>query len=206
MKIRLKDSDSSTIEKVEKMNETCSTSNPVSESAIDDDILDSDWFEELEERSNESFQNFFENHNLYNNPIDKYYLPKIYSLNTDTQTQRKLRVKYKKAWEKEYKNFIKWLKKQCTYKEDIEDIKVLNQRVIELIEAEKNVLKTAITDSYQINPDPSKVKDHFTRVSNRGHGLMEHLGQREVETYRNLCMKVIESYSGNDSYVFLFDK
>lgn len=49
------------------------------------------------------------------NPIDKYFTPKLKSWDISEVELRENREAYKKAWKAEYKNVMKSLKKKCVY-------------------------------------------------------------------------------------------
>ena len=116
------------------------------------------------------------------------------------------REAYKKAWKAEYKNVMKSLKKKCVYAEDKRNINSLEKNIEQQIKVEKKVLKTELTEAYEINPDPSKVKNDFSRISLLGHGTRERLSQSEGEIYRDVCVRILNIYSGDYKFKFYAPK
>ena len=81
------------------------------------------------------------------NPIDKYFTPKLKSLDISEVELRENREAYKKAWKAEYKNVMKSLKKKCVYAEDKRNINSLEKNIEQQIKVEKKVLKTELTEA-----------------------------------------------------------
>ena len=100
------------------------------------------------------------------NPIDKYFTPKLKSWDISEVEFRENREAYKKAWKAEYKNVMKSLK----------------------------------------NPDSSKVKNDFSRISLLGHGTRERLSQSEGEIYRDVCIRILNLYTGKYKFKFCAPK
>ena len=71
---------------------------------------------------------------------------------------------------------------------------------------EKKVLKTELTEAYETNPDSSKVKNDFSRISLLGHGTRERLSQSEGEIYRDVCVRILNIYSGDYKFKFYAPK
>lgn len=140
------------------------------------------------------------------NPIDKYFTPKLKSWDISEVEFRENREAYKKAWKAEYKNVMKSLKKKCVYAEDKRNINSLEKNIEQQIKVEKKVLKTELTETYEINPDPSKVKNDFSRISLLGHGTRECLSQSEGEIYRDVCIRILNLYSGKYKFKFCAPK
>lgn len=146
-----------------------------------------------------------ENYSIYENPIDKYFLPQIYSLDSSHVQMREARYAYKKAWKMEYRNVMKWLKKKCVYDEDKKNISLLQKNVAQQIEIEKEVLKTELINAYKVNPDPRKVENSCSRISLQGNGTSERLIQSEGELYRDVCMRILNLHGQADGeYEFKF--
>lgn len=148
---------------------------------------------------------FVENYSIYRNPIDKYFWSKLYSWNASQQEIRQARNAYNEAWKTEYKNMMRWLKEKCIYEEDKKNISLLEKSISDQIEIEKKVMKTELTNAYEINPDPSKVENDFSRISLLGHGMQERLNQSEGELYRDVCMRILNLHGQADGeYEFKF--
>ena len=124
----------------------------------------------------------------YNNPIDEYYLPKINSASSEA-TMRSLQIKYKKAWEKEFKRFTLFLKKKCVYKKDKKDIKNMEKSLRTYISSMKVVAKTKLTDSYTVNPCYDEHNEN-TRLSLVGNGTYSRIELIEGEMIRDACMRL----------------
>lgn len=140
------------------------------------------------------------------NPIDKYFTPKLKSWDISEVELRENREAYKKAWKAEYKNVMKSLKKKCVYAEDKRNINSLEKNIEQQIKVEKKVLKTELTGAYEINPDSSKVKNDFSRISLLGHGTRERLSQSEGEIYRDVCIRILKLYTGKYKFKFCASK
>lgn len=140
------------------------------------------------------------------NPIDKYFTPKLKSWDISEVELRENREAYKKAWKAEYKNVMKTLKKKCVYAEDKRNINSLEKNIEQQIKVEKKVLKTELTGAYEINPDPGKVKNDFSRISLLGHGTRECLSQSEGEIYRDVCIRILKLYTGKYKFKFCAPK
>ena len=140
------------------------------------------------------------------NPIDKYFTPKLKSWDISEVELRENREAYKKAWKAEYKNVMKSLKKKCVYAEDKRNINSLEKNIEQQIKVEKKVLKTELTEAYEINPDSSKVKNDFSRISLLGHGTRERLSQSEGEIYRDVCVRILNLYTGKYKFKFCAPK
>ena len=139
---------------------------------------------------------------VYNNPIDEYFLPKIYSWDTSQIEIRKYQDSYKKAWKAEFKNLMNWLQKKCIYANDKKNIKLLKKSVLDNIEKSKEVILTELLDVYKVNPDSAKVKDTVSRISYWGNGTQSRLNQIEGEIYRDASMRIINLYGEERKYVF----
>lgn len=140
------------------------------------------------------------------NPIDKYFTPKLKSWDISEVEFRENREAYKKAWKAEYKNVMKSLKKKCVYAEDKRNINSLEKNIEQQIKVEKKVLKTELTEAYETNPDSSKVKNDFSRISLLGHGTRERLSQSEGEIYRDVCIRILNLYTGKYKFKFCAPK
>lgn len=94
------------------------------------------------------------------NPIDKYFTPKLKSWDISEVEFRENREAYKKHGRLNTKcNEIP--KKKCVYAEDKRNINSLEKNIEQQIKVEKKVLKTELTEAYETNPDSSKVKNDF---------------------------------------------
>lgn len=164
------------------------TSNSETEEVADDNLTD---------------EYFMENFSIYRNPIDKYYLPKIYAMDVSQAEIRAAQDSYKKVWECEFKNLIKWLRKKCIYSEDKKNIRALEKNVAAQIKIEKKVYTTELIDAYKVNPDPSKAKDTVSRNICWGTGTRSRLNQSIGEIYRDASMRIINLYGGEKEYKFL---
>ena len=94
------------------------------------------------------------------------------------------------------------LKKKCVYAEDKRNINSLEKNIEQQIKVEKKVLKTELTEAYETNPDSSKVKNDFSRISLLGHGTRERLSQSEGEIYRDVCIRILNLYTGKYKFKF----
>lgn len=145
---------------------------------------------------------YAEEFSVYNNPIDEYYLPKIYSWEVSEAEIRELQDAYKKAWKEEFENLMKYLRQKCIYKEDKKNIKLLEKSVLDNIEKSQNVIVTELLDVYQVNPEPSETEDTISRYSYWGNGTRSRLEQIEGEIYRDACMRIINLYGEERKYEF----
>ena len=127
-----------------------------------------DWWDAVVDGiQSENFEKNVEDTEEYSgsdNPIDKYFTPKLKSWDISEVEFRENREAYKKAWKAEYKNVMKSLKKKCVYAEDKRNINSLEKNIEQQIKVEKKVLKTELTEAYETNPDSSKVKNDFSRI------------------------------------------
>lgn len=94
------------------------------EETLDDTAADSD---AADEQESSLLEEYLEEYSVYNNPIDEYFLPKIYNWDSDQATIRAAQDAYRVVWEDEFKNLIKWLMKKCVYNKDKKNIKALKK-------------------------------------------------------------------------------
>ena len=81
------------------------------------------------------------------NPIDKYFTPKLKSWDISEVEFRENREAYKKAWKAEYKNVMKSLKRSVFMLRDKRNINSLEKNIEQQIKVEKKVLKNRIDGS-----------------------------------------------------------
>ena len=79
----------------------------------------------------------------------------------------------------------------------------MEKSIADQVDIQKKVLKTYLTESYKINPDPSKVKNSVSRISMVGNGTRDRLTQSEGELYRDVCMRIL-NLGGYEQYNFKF--
>ena len=142
---------------------------------------------------------------IYDNPIDKYFLPRIFSWSRSQAEIRTAQDGYKKVWKDEFDNLIKWLQKKCAYEEDKKNVRDMKKSVEKNVEASMKVVQLELIDAYDVNPDPSKVEDHVSRISYWGNGTRSRLNQIEGQMYRDACMKIVNlngGVEGEETYEF----
>lgn len=139
---------------------------------------------------------------VYNNPIDEYFLPRIYSWDKSQAEIRGFQDAYKKVWKAEFKSVTKWLRKKCIYETDKKNIELMEKSVSDYIERSKEVVLTELLDAYKVNPDAGKEKDAVSRMSSWGNGTRSRLNQIEGEIYRDASMRIINLYGGETGYEF----
>lgn len=147
-------------------------------------------------------ENYSDEFSVYNNPIDKYFLPKIYSWDASEAEIREWQDAYKEVWKEEFKNLMNWLRKKCIYDQDKKNIKLLEKSVLDDIEKSKEVILTELLDVYKVNPDSDQGKDTVSRVSHWGNGTQHRLHQVEGEIYRDASMRIINLYGEERKYEF----
>lgn len=138
--------------------------------------------------------------NLYDNPIDEYFLPKINAADSSQAEIRAYQDDYKYAWKKEFRNLTKWLSEKCTYKEDKKNIQEMKKSVLEYVEKSKKVISTELLDTYKVNPNPEQGEE--SRNSYWGNGTRSRLNQIEGEIYRDASMRIINLYGMGEKYEF----
>lgn len=141
---------------------------------------------------------------LYNNPIDEYYLPKIYSWDASQAEIRSAQDTYRAVWSSEFKHLMKWLRKKCVYQEDKKNIKEMEKSVEENINSSLEVITIELLDVYEVNPDSSKNKDNEARSWYWGNGTRSRLNQIAGEMYRDASMKIINLTGGTGEMEYPF--
>lgn len=129
----------------------------------------------------------------YNNPIDRCFMPIIYSEENSEVKIREAQDKYKELWMQEFENLMKVLHNKCIYDEDKKNIEILKKSIRNEIEAEMKVITTELLDAYKVNPDPKEEND-ISRMSLWGNGTRSRLNQIEGEIYRDASMRIINIY------------
>lgn len=138
--------------------------------------------------------------NLYDNPIDEYFLPKINAADSSQAEIRAYQDDYKYAWKEEFLNLTKWLSEKCTYKEDKKNIQEMKKSVSEYVEKSKKVISTELLDTYKVNPNPEQGEE--TRNSYWGNGTRSRLNEIEGGIYRDASMRIINLYGMGEKYEF----
>ncbi len=146
---------------------------------------------------------FIKNYSIYRNPIDKYFLPKIHSWDASQVEYRKAQREYQKAWKAEFENIMRFMKKKCVYDEDKEDLNLLKKIVNQQVDIERKILKTYLTDGYEVDPDSTWAENNISRSSLVGKGTEDRLTQIEGELYRDVCMRIL-NLGGYEEYKFKF--
>lgn len=129
---------------------------------------------------------------VYDNPIDSYFLPELNNDNNSMATLRTYQDTYRIAWESEFENIIKCLNKKCIYSEDKKSLLVLKKRVQKNVEQNLKFLKVELLDSYNINP--RKPINSVSRISAEGNGTRSRLNQIAGEMYRDECMRILSVF------------
>lgn len=144
-----------------------------------------------------------EESSIYRNPIDQYFQSKLYSWDVSQVEYRKAQREYRKAWKAEYQNLMKCMKKKCVYDKDKKDLSLLEKNVAEQVDIEKKVLKTYLTNAYEVDPDSTWAENNTSRSSLVGKGTGDRLTQIEGELYRDVSMRIL-NLGGYEEYEFKF--
>lgn len=146
--------------------------------------------------------NYAEKFSVYNNPIDEYFLPKIYARDKCEAEIRDLQDTYKKVWKAEFKNVIKYLQEKCVYDEDKNNIKSMEKLVSDYAEKSREVIIPELLDAYKVNPNPGEGEETESRNSYWGNGTRSRLNQIEGEIYRDASMRIIDVWGEETGYEF----
>lgn len=138
---------------------------------------------------------FDKEYSVYNNPIDEYYIPIIYSWETSQVEIRAAQDAYRKVWKQEFKNLMKWLKKKCIYEEDRENIIALEKNVAKQARVQRKVCEVELLNGYKV-PFAGSGDGGETRLSLPGNGTRSGLNQMEGEIYRDASMRILLRSSG----------
>ena len=124
-----------------------------------------------------------------NNPIDQYYLPRIYDAWVETE-RKELEMIYRRVWIDEFDNIMYWMLAKCVYQEDIDVLLAYEKSVQDLADSTWLMCHLDWYDWYNIP------KEDRT-VGNGTHGAICFI---QGEIYRNAGMELI---GGKREYEFL---
>ena len=147
----------------------------------------------------------YDEFSVYNNPIDKCFLPIFYSEESSEAVIREAQDTYKELWIQEFNNLMKTLRSKCIYDKDKKNIDIFEKRIKSEIEMEIEIITTELIDAYEVNPDP-KENDNISRISLWGNGTRSRLNQIEGEIYRDASMRIIHVYGSMSGEKYEFRK
>ena len=120
---------------------------------------------------------------VYTNPIDKYFLPKIYNNETEIAT-REWQDEYCKVWSEEFDKIMQIMKAKCVYQKDIDALQSYKESINNLIEKTSSILVTDWLDDYQLPPDSAE-------RGSWGNGTESGLNMKKAEIFRDASMLLI---------------
>jgi hypothetical protein len=127
--------------------------------------------------------------NIYNNPIDEYFIPRINGSDLCEAEIREYQDTYKGVWKAEFDNIMLWMNNKCVYQEDKHKLNTYKKSVEQLIDATYKIIVTDWQDDYKL-PPKSPERNSW------GNGTRSALNQIQAEIYRDAGMRLIDkSYS-----------
>lgn len=168
------------------------------------DNSDSENKEDAVDSENDTEDYYGDEYSVYNNPIDEYYRPRIYSWEASQVERREAQDAYRKVWKQEFKNLIEWLKEKCVYEEDKENIIALERNVAEQVKIGREVCEIEMLNGYEV-PFAGNGEGGETRASLPGNGTRSALNEIEGEIYRDASMRIIwhnASWEEDSAYEF----